>query len=66
MDVKKVRKDLIARGMKESDFEEYGHGLYVVVNDISKRYFADVGMKGVIIIPSIDGSDSDVYDVQAD
>ncbi len=52
--------------MKEPDFEEYGQGLYVVVNDISKRYFADVGMKGVIIIPSIDGSDSDVYDVQAD
>ncbi len=66
MNLKKVKKDLLARGMKGPDFEEYGNGLYVVMNEISKKYFADVGMKDVIVIPSIDGSDPDVYDVQAD
>ena len=64
MNLQKVKTDLIALGMKKSDFDEYGHGFYVVVNPISRHYFENVlGLSGVGTILSIDGNEPDFYDV---
>ncbi len=63
MNLEKVKKDLLALGMKKSDFEEHGHGFYVVMNAISQHYFEKVGMSDVGSIFSIDGNEPDFYDV---
>lgn len=64
MNLEKVKKDLLALGMKKSDFEDHGHGFYVVMNAISRHYFEKVvGLSGVGSILSIDGNEPDFYDV---
>ena len=64
MNLQKVKTDLLALGMKKSDFEDHGHGFYVVMNSISRHYFEEVvGLSGVGSILSIDGSEPDFFDV---
>ncbi len=65
MNIEKVKKDLIARGMREEDFKPHGNGVYVIMNKISRDYFAEVGMQGVGAFLSFDDDEPSVYDVRA-